>query len=139
MVDYTPPPRRQAYNARCVYPQYALHVCSPIADATMKEDCVMKTMWQSHGKMTTCLLILLVSLLLHQRATSAQSPTEASMCARNERMNPKTNKPYTSDERNQEPFAGASISKEHIKQCLRAEQTIKNHHILFEDYRDAWQ
>src|SRR5262249_35758060 len=52
---------------------------------------------------------------------------------------PKTNEPYTPDERNQEPFAGGSISKEQIKQCLRAEQPIQNHHILFEDYRDAWQ
>src|SRR5207247_1498940 len=54
-------------------------------------------------------------------------------------INPKTNKPYTPDERNQEPFAEASISKEHIKQCLQANKPINNHHIVFEDYRDAWQ
>ena len=104
----------------------------------------MQTMWKSHGKMITCIVSLLVSLLIPPSTTSAQSTPDTSICTyqetrQNVPINPKTNKPYTPDERNQEPFAGASISKEQIKQCLRAEQPIKNHHVLFEDYRDAWQ
>jgi hypothetical protein len=127
-----------------VSPQHTLYVCSPIADATMKEDCVMKTMWQSQGKTIICLLFLLISLSLHPSTTSAQSPSDTSICEyqetrQNAPINPKTSKPYTPEERNQEPFAGPSITKEQIKQCLQAEQHVKNHHILFEDYRDAWQ
>jgi uncharacterized protein YjbI with pentapeptide repeats len=104
----------------------------------------MKTMWQSHGMMITYIVILLVSLSLHLGATSAQSPTDTSMCTYQETRqtvprNPNTNKPYTPEERNQEPFAGASISKEDIKQCLQAKQPIQNHHIVFEEYRDAWK
>jgi len=38
MLDYTPPPKRQAYNALCVYPQYALHVCWSIANVTMEGE-----------------------------------------------------------------------------------------------------
>jgi uncharacterized protein YjbI with pentapeptide repeats len=67
-----------------------------------------------------------------------------SVCEYKETRNPipinlKTKKPYTSDERNQEPFAEASISKDKIQHCLEAKTYIKNHHIIFEDYRDAWQ
>jgi hypothetical protein len=55
-------------------------------------------------------------------------------------INPKTNQPYIMPyERNQEPWVKASIAKEEIKQCLRAQKPIQNHHILFEDYRDAWK
>jgi hypothetical protein len=139
MLDDTPLPRRQAYNVLRVCPQHALYVCSPIADATVKEDCVMKTMWQSHGKMITCIVFLLVSFLYHPSTTSAQSSAETSMCVMEKvPLNPKTNKPYTPDELKQEPFV-ASISKTQIKQCLQAREPIWYHHILFEDYRDAWQ
>jgi hypothetical protein len=104
----------------------------------------MQTIWKSHGKMITCLVLLLTFLPLHSSTTSAQSTAETSVCEYQETrqhvpVNPKTNKPYTPEERNQEPFAGASISKEQIKQCLRAQEPIQNHHIVFEDYRDAWQ
>ena len=104
----------------------------------------MKTMWQSHGKMLTCIVFLLVFLSLHPRATSAQSPADTPICTyqetrQNVPINPKTNKPYTPEQRNHEPFGGASISKEDIKHCLRAEKSIMNHHIVFEDYRAAWQ
>src|SRR5262249_21655957 len=109
-----------------------------------KEDCVMKTMSKFCGKMTTCLLLLLVYLILHSHTTSAQSPTITSPCIyqetrQNVPINPKTTKPYTPEERNQEPFAGASITKDEIQQCLREEKPIQNHHIVFEDYRDGWQ
>jgi hypothetical protein len=50
--------------------------------------------------------------------------------------NPKTNKPY---KRNAEPFSEPSIRKDEIRQCLQAKTPITNHHILFEDYRDAWK
>jgi hypothetical protein len=104
----------------------------------------MKTMWQFHGKMITCIVFLLVSLVLYSRSTSAQYTGETSICTyqetrQNVPINPKTNKPYTPEERNQEPFTGASISKEHIKQCLQAKQPLKNHHIVFENYRDSWK
>jgi hypothetical protein len=104
----------------------------------------MKTMWQSHGKIITCIVLLLVPLTLYPRATYPQSPTDTSICVyketrKNVPINPKTNKPYTPDERNQESFAKSSISKEEIKQCLRAKVSIANHHIVFEDYRDAWK
>src|SRR5262249_54938553 len=114
------------------------------AGITMKEEFVMKTMWRSHGKMITYIVFLLTFLSLHLRTTSAQSTPDISICAyqetrQNVPINPKTNQPYTPEERDQKPFVKASISKEDIKQCLRATQTIKNHHILFEDYQDAWQ
>jgi len=78
---------------------------------------MMKTVWQSHGKVITGILLLLISLSLHTSNTSAQSTPETSECAYQETRNPvptnpKTNKPYTPEERNQEPFAGASISKD---------------------------
>src|SRR5262249_44592161 len=121
---------------------------SSIAGATVKEDYVMKTMWQSHGKMSTCLLLLLISLLLHKKATSGirilESINETPICTYQETrkhvpINPKTHKPYTAEEQNQEPFIKPSISKAQIKGCLRGQKPIHNHHILFEDYRDAWQ
>src|SRR5947209_864423 len=129
MFDYTPLLTRPAYNTLCVYPQYTLRVCSSIAGATVKEDCVMKTLWQSHGKMITCIVFLLTFLRLHSSDTSAQSTTKNSVCEyqetrQNVPTNPKTNQPYTPDERIQEPFAGPSITKEQIKQCLRAETPI---------------
>jgi hypothetical protein len=101
-------------------------------------------MWQAHGKMIPYIVFMLVFLLFHLHTTSAQSLAQTSICTyqetrQNVPINPKTNKPYTPEERNQEPFAGASISKEQIKQCLRAQKPIQNHHIVFEDYRDAWQ
>ena len=112
----------------------------------------MKTMWQSHGKMTTCLLILLVYLILYSNTTSAQSLAKASICdyqetRQNVPINPKTNKPYMPAERNQEPFAEASIKEEQIKECLRANMNvpedkyipIRNHHIVFEEYLKAWK
>jgi hypothetical protein len=94
--------------------------------------------------MITCLVLLLTFLSLHPSDTFARPPTKTFVCEYQEKrkpvpINPKTNKPYTPDERNQEPFAGASISKKDIKQCLRATQTIKNHHIVFKEYRKAWQ
>src|SRR5215510_1596930 len=111
----------------------------------------MQTMWKSHGKMLTGIPLLLVSLFLHPSTTSAQSPSDTSVCEyqetrQNVPINPKTNQPYTPDERNQEPFVRATITKEQIQDCLRANMNvpedkripIKNHHILFEDYRDAW-
>src|SRR5262249_43146725 len=80
----------------------------------------------------------------HSHTTFAQHPTKTSVCEYQEKrkhipINPKTNKPYTLDERNEEPFVKASISKKQIKQCLQAQRFINHHHILFEDYRDAWQ
>jgi hypothetical protein len=94
----------------------------------MKKDCVMKTMWQSPGKMSTCLVLLLVSLPFDWSTTSAQSTGDSSVCVReNVPLNLK-----------QEPFI-ASIAKAEIKQCLQANKLITNHHIVFEDYRDAWQ
>jgi hypothetical protein len=81
---------------------------------------------------------------LPTRLISAEPVTDLSVCEYQETrnpapINPKTNKPYTPDERNQETFAGASISKNEIRQCLQAKTPIENHHIVFEDYRDAWQ
>src|SRR5215471_16921633 len=110
----------------------------------MKGYCMMKTMCQSHGKLMICLILLLVSLFFHLSTTSAQSTAEPSICTyretrQNVPINPKTNKPYTPDERNQESFAGPSIIKEQIKRCLQAQKPIQNHHIVFEDYRNAWQ
>jgi len=87
---------------------------------------------------------LLPLLVLPSRISYAQPTTDLSVCAYQETRNPipsnpKTDKPYTPDERNQEPFAGASITKDGIRQCLQAKMPITNHHIVFEDYRDAWQ
>ena len=58
----------------------------------------MTTMWQSHGKMITCLVLPLVSLSLYPSTTSAQSTTDTSMCAyketrQNVPLNPKTSQP----------------------------------------------
>ena len=104
----------------------------------------MKTVWQSHGKMSTYIVFLLVYLFLYPRATSAQPPADTSVCEyqetrKNVPINPQTNEPYAPEERNQEPFAGASISNAQIKQCLEATIPITNHHIVFEEYRDAWE
>ena len=88
---------------------------------------------------------LFTFLILDTHALFAQTTTAPSVCEYEETrgdktpINPKTNKPYTPDERNQEPFDGGSITKDEIKECLQAETPIKNHHIVFEDYRDAWQ
>jgi hypothetical protein len=110
----------------------------------MKEDCVMKTMRQFSGKMITWIVLLLVSLLLHMRATSAQSTADTSMCIYQEirdnvPINPMTNQPYKLNERNQEPFAKASIQKDEMKWCLKDGKTIKNHHIVFKELVEAWK
>src|SRR5215471_2485989 len=86
-----------------------IHFLSSISSATMKEDCMMKTMGKSYGKMITCIVFLLVFLILHSNTTSAQSTPDSSICVyketrQNVPINPKTNQPYTPDERNQEPF-----------------------------------
>jgi Pentapeptide repeats (9 copies) len=94
---------------------------------------------------TSVLIVLLLPLLVFPaQIVAAQPTTDLSVCEYQETrnpvpINPKTNKPYTPDERNQETFAEASISKHEIRQCLKAKTPIKNHHIVFEDYRDAWQ
>src|SRR5215831_16459135 len=103
----------------------------PLLMSLWKEDGVMKAIRQSYGKMITCIVLLLVSLLIPPSTTSAQSPTDSSMCARSYYT-------YTHEEMKREPFV-ASISKRQIKQCLREGKRIQNHHIVFEDYRDAWQ
>lgn len=70
--------------------------------------------------------------------------TDISVCEYQERrknipINSKANQSYTTDKRNQGPFAYDSrISKDDIKTCLGAGEPIQYHHILFEDYRDAW-
>ena len=97
-----------------------------------------------YAKTTMIIALLLPLVVLPPRPISAQSATELSVCEYQERrnpvpINPKTNKAYTPDERNQEPFTEASITKEAIRQCLQAKKPIENHHIVFEDYRDAWQ
>src|SRR5262245_9767934 len=112
-------------HSACLSPACCLF--SPIVNAAVWEDCVMQTMWKSHGKMLTGITLLLISLFLRPSTTSAQSPSDTSVCEyqetrQNVPINPKTNQPYTPKQRNQEPFAGASISKEHIKQCLQAQQ-----------------
>src|SRR4030095_16339346 len=78
------------------------------------------------------------------RVAGAVIEAETSICTyqetrQNVPINAKTSKPYTPEERNQEPFAGPSITKIQIKQCLREQKPIQNHHVLFDDYRDAWQ
>ncbi|ETW98661.1 MAG: hypothetical protein ETSY1_17875 [Candidatus Entotheonella factor] len=98
------------------------------------------------------LAVLLTCLTLHTRPASAWSPVAQApvTCDYQETrnpvpINPKTKKPYTVDERHQEPFDGDSISKAQIKACLRLNLyqpkrrwvAIKNHHIVFEDYRDG--
>ena len=94
---------------------------------------------------TTMLIAFLFTLVvLPPHLISAQPATDLSVCNYQETrenipMNPKTNKPYTPDERNQEPFTEASITKDAIRQCLQAKKPIENHHVVFEDYRDAWQ
>jgi hypothetical protein len=113
-------------------------------DAITKEDCVMKIMGQSHRKMSTCIVFLLACLICYAKTTSAQSTAQPSVCEYQETrtdipINPKTNKPYTPEERYQEPFAEASINPDKIKQCLKDRQTITNHHIVFEDLVTAWK
>ena len=90
------------------------------------------------------LAFLLTFSILHPHMTVAQpQSTNPAVCEyqekRNFPINPKTNKPYMPDERNQEPFNGGSISKDEIRQCLQAGMPIKNHHIIFDDYWQAWQ
>ena len=92
------------------------------------------------------LIIANLVLLLCNAANplSAEAPKAPLACTYQETrdeqtpINPKTDKPYTLDERNQEPFDGGSIEKKEIKTCLEARTFIKNHHIAYEDYRDAW-
>jgi uncharacterized protein YjbI with pentapeptide repeats len=87
-------------------------------------------------KKTAALIVFLfVSLFVYPYLTAAQSDTESSVCEHREKWE------------NPETFQGPSITKDKIKQCLRANMNIpeenwmpiKNHHIVFEDYRDAWQ
>src|SRR5215470_16870838 len=109
----------------------------------MKEDCVMKIMGQSYGRIITCQVLLLADLVLFSNTIFAQSLAKASICdyqetRQNVPINPNTNQSYTYKERNQEPFVKASISKEQIKECLRTKKSIQYHHILFEDYQDVW-
>jgi hypothetical protein len=90
---------------------------------------------------TVFLAFLLTFSILHPHMTVAQPhSTKPAVCAyQGERkfpINPKTNKPYMPDERNQEPFDGGSIRMDEIRQCLQAGAPIKNHHIIFDDY---WQ
>jgi uncharacterized protein YjbI with pentapeptide repeats len=91
------------------------------------------------------IVALLATLLLDTHAIFAQPTTAPAVCTYKETrgektpINPKTKKPYTPNQRNQEPFDGGSITKDEIKKCLQAKVPIKNHHIVFEDYRDAWQ
>ena len=92
---------------------------------------------------TIFLALLLTFSILHPHMTVAQpQSTNPAVCEykekRNFPINPKTNKPYMLDERNQEPFDGGSISKDEIRQCLQAKTLIKNHHIIFDDYWQAW-
>jgi hypothetical protein len=92
---------------------------------------------------TIFVVLLLTFSILHPHTTVAQpQSTNPAVCEyqekRNFPINPKTNKPYTPDERNQEPFDGGSISKDEIRQCLQAGTPIKNHHIIFDDYWQAW-
>ncbi len=77
-------------------------------------------------KTTMYLLLLLSFLTLHPRLASAQSDTQPAGCE------------YQKTWENPETFQGPSIALELIQQCLREKKPIKNHHIIFEDYRDAW-
>jgi hypothetical protein len=104
----------------------------------------MKIMGQSHRQMSTCIVFLLACLICSSNTTSAQTTAQPAVCEYQETrtdvpFNPKTNKPYTPEERHQEPFAEASITTDKIKQCLKARQTITNHHIVFEDLVTAWK
>ena len=91
------------------------------------------------------LIALLITFpILEAEIMAAKDAADLSFCEYQETrnpipINPKTNEPYKPGERNQEPFAGASITKEDIRQCLRAKTPIENHHIVLEDYQDAWQ
>ena len=92
---------------------------------------------------TIFVALLLTFSILHPHTTVAQpQSTNPAVCEyqkkRNFPINPQTNKPYMPDERNQEPFDGGSISKDEIRQCLQAGTPIKNHHIIFDDYWQAW-
>jgi Pentapeptide repeats (9 copies) len=99
----------------------------------------MKTMLKSHAQMITWVVLSLILLCLHVCIIFAQSSADTSKCEmENVPLNPKTNKPCTGDALKQEPFI-KSISKEDIKQCLQARKSIKNHHIVFKEYRDAWK
>jgi hypothetical protein len=90
------------------------------------------------------LAFLLTFPILNPHITVAQpNRTPPAVCEYQEKRkpiptNPKTNNPYAPDERNQEPFDGGSISKDEIRQCLQAKTPIKNHHIMFDDYWQAW-
>jgi uncharacterized protein YjbI with pentapeptide repeats len=71
--------------------------------------------------------VLVACLLLHQNSVSAQSEPDLSFCT------------YEGRWENPKEFSGASIRKAQIKLCLAAKKPITNHHIVFEEYRDAWQ
>jgi hypothetical protein len=77
---------------------------------------------------TALLAVLLLSLsVLHPCITSAQPTADLLDCE------------YKGKWDEPKKFQRASIEKEQIKNCLRANITIKNHHIVFERYRDAWK
>jgi hypothetical protein len=89
----------------------------------------MKTMSKFCGKMSTCIVSLLTFLSLHPSDMFAQPPTKTSVCEYKETrqhvpINPQTNQPYTPEERNQGPFARASITKKQIQDCLRANMNV---------------
>ncbi|ETX04783.1 MAG: hypothetical protein ETSY2_26850 [Candidatus Entotheonella gemina] len=92
-------------------------------------------------KTAVVLAFVWTALMLHPYMAVAEPAPQPLACDYRETrgINPKTKKPYTPHERHQEPFDGGSITKAEVKACLKAKKTIKNHHIVFEDYRDACQ
>ena len=89
-------------------------------------------------KALALVLFLLFLLVPQGRTATAQSTADCRYkeTRKNIPINPKTKKPF---KRNEEPFEKPSITKTQIELCLRERVAIKNHHIAFEDYREAWQ